>query len=100
MENIKVGDIFLYSWGYEQTNVEVYQVVKRTEKMVQIREIATEVVKSVTSMSSKVLPVKDKFIGEVIRKKIIDKGSSIFIKMDIGNAYQWNGEEIFESSYY
>jgi hypothetical protein len=29
VESIKVGDIFVGSWGYDQTNVEFYQVVEK-----------------------------------------------------------------------
>ena len=36
--NVTVGTIFSESWGWEQTNVNFYEVVSRTEKMVTIRE--------------------------------------------------------------
>lgn len=32
IDGYKVGDIFYTSWGYEQTNIEFYQVVKATPK--------------------------------------------------------------------
>src|SRR2546421_8467568 len=33
------GAIFCYSWGYEQTNVEYYQVIARRGQLVTLREI-------------------------------------------------------------
>ncbi len=36
---VKVGDIFVESWGYDQTNVDFYQVTKTMKKMVEIKPI-------------------------------------------------------------
>lgn len=35
----KVGDLLVSSWGYDQTNIEFYQVTKTTEKQVTVFEI-------------------------------------------------------------
>lgn len=35
---VKVGDIFYTSWGYDQTNVEFFKVVRCTEKTVWVQE--------------------------------------------------------------
>lgn len=35
---VKVGDIFFTSWGYDQTNVEFYKVVRCTDKTVWVQE--------------------------------------------------------------
>lgn len=60
---VKVGDIFVMSWGYEQTNVNYFQVVEtKGEYMVKIREIAYKIVEVETSMSSYVAPAKDNFL--------------------------------------
>jgi hypothetical protein len=40
--DLPVGTIFVFSWGYDQTNVNFYQVVATTPKTVTIREIAQE----------------------------------------------------------
>lgn len=37
--SLKVGDVLHSSWGYEQTNVEFYQIVATTKKTVTFREI-------------------------------------------------------------
>ena len=36
---VKVGDIFRNSWGYEQTTVDFYQVVRVSAKSVWVRRI-------------------------------------------------------------
>jgi hypothetical protein len=38
--SIKVGDLFRASWGYDQTNIDYFEVIEVTEKMVTVREIA------------------------------------------------------------
>lgn len=38
-EKVKIGDIFYSSWGYEQTNIDFYQVVEVKGSFVSIREI-------------------------------------------------------------
>lgn len=35
---VKVGDIFYTSWGYDQTNVEFFKVVRATEKSIWVQE--------------------------------------------------------------
>lgn len=62
---IEVGDVFCYSWGYEQTNVNFYQVTeKKTAKTMKVREISYNSVEECSWGSDYVVPVKDSFINE------------------------------------
>ncbi len=56
-----VGDIVVNTWGYEQTNVDFYQVTKVLNKKIMVREITFEISSAVGSMSANVVPVKDSF---------------------------------------
>jgi hypothetical protein len=38
IKEVKVGDIFYTSWGYDQTNVEFYKVVRATKSSVWVQE--------------------------------------------------------------
>ena len=38
VQAVKVGDIFYTSWGYDQTNVEFFKVVRCTDKSVWVQE--------------------------------------------------------------
>ena len=40
----KVGDILYSSWGYDQTNIEFYKVVKVSDFSVWIQQVATKIV--------------------------------------------------------
>lgn len=58
----QVGDILYYSWGYDQTNIDWYQVTGKTESRIKIRPIASTYVED-SFMSGLEKPVKDKFTG-------------------------------------
>lgn len=71
---VSVGDIFVDSWGYEQTNVDFYQVVaKPSAKTIVVREIACEREEGSEQshgMADSVRPVRDAFIGKEMKKRI------------------------------
>lgn len=69
---LEVGSILVNSWGYDQTNVDAYQVVAKKGASVWLQPIQTEVVQETSYDSAKVRPVKDKFIDgrEVIIKRV------------------------------
>ena len=60
----KVGDILHTSWGYDQTNVEYFEIVAVRGKVVDLRELAREVVCSTGSMSEVVRPVQGKYLDK------------------------------------
>lgn len=74
----KVGDIVYNSWGYDQTNIDFYQVVKVSPKSVYIRQIGSAFTskESGNSMAGYVVPVKDKFLADskVYRASIREAG--------------------------
>ena len=75
-ENVKVGDLFVDSWGYEQTQVDLYQVVaKPTAKTVIVREIACETVEGSEGYDCRyVRAVPNNFIGEETKKRLDNYG--------------------------
>lgn len=61
----KIGDIVVNSWGYEQTNIEYYQVTKITKRQITVERIAGEMVENSMyshGMACEVRPVKDAFL--------------------------------------
>ena len=61
---VKVGSIFCYSWGYEQTNINFYQVIEiKGKSTLIIREIAKESVKQTGWASDEVVPAVNQFVG-------------------------------------
>lgn len=41
MHDLEIGDVLYASWGYDQTNIQYYEVVKVTPKTVSVLEIDT-----------------------------------------------------------
>jgi hypothetical protein len=73
-ESVKEGDIYVASWGWEQTNVDAYQVVAKKGASVVLRKIAVRSIEgSEQFMSDRVVPVKNAFIGEDFKKRIAGK---------------------------
>ena len=98
---MQVGDILYTSWGYEQTNVEFYQVTKMIgKKMVEVREIAKKYVENET-MSGTSTPIRDKFIGKPLRRRISvwESREQINIGESRGSAWLWDGKPVSESHY-
>jgi len=97
-ENVKEGDIFVSSWGWEQTNVDAYQVVAKKGATVTLREIALcSIEGSEGFMSDRVKPVKDAFIGEEFKKRITGRGINI---SDFQYASPMGDREDFYRSWY
>jgi hypothetical protein len=72
---LKVGSILRCSWGYDQTNIDYFEVTKLIgAKMVEIREIKAE---SVGSWTGKSVPLPGAYHGEPMRK--VAKGDSVKI---------------------
>lgn len=54
--NVQVGDVFAYSWGYDQTNVDFVKVVKVTPKSVRIVPVSCVLMDSDGYGNDKVVP--------------------------------------------
>lgn len=97
-KELKVGHIFRSSWGYEQTNVDFYQVTEIKGSFMILRAIHQAPVDgSYGHDSCYVVPVKDSFIdSDPIRKKI-----QTHLNIDsVRFASTWGGEPAYKSWYY
>lgn len=96
---IKVGTILVYSWGYEQTNIEFFEVVSKTKSgaSVTLRRIGSEIVEETGPMSAKVKPVPGSYLEnyEPLKKKItaygvsFDHGTARPTTEDAGHYASW-----------
>jgi hypothetical protein len=53
-----IGTIWATSWGYDQTNVEFFQVIRETEKSVWVREIMS------VAKNQRLFPIFNAFIKQ------------------------------------
>lgn len=103
---IKVGDVFCESWGYEQTNIDFWQVteLKGTTQIV-LKAISKEVVRDCGFCSCMVRPVKDSFTshyaGEEIRRTVKGTAENPYCNAELGILCPttWDSEHN-ETSYY
>jgi hypothetical protein len=98
--DFEIGDILYSSWGYEQTNVDFYQVVGKTDKTITVREIAKEY-KELGWLRSNSKARKDAFVGEPFRRtvKYCNGGKGTIDIESYSGAWEWDGSEKYESRY-
>lgn len=94
---IEIGHVFVSSWGYEQTNVDFYQVTALNGRsMLTARKIASIDAGQTGSMAGKCVPAADQFIGEpkryAIRRGRIRVSSCAIAEL-------WDGRPRYWSSY-
>lgn len=82
----KVGDILYRSWGYDQTNVDFYQVTRKTGARIAVRPISDEIAEQTGAMCGNTMPVKDAFKGE--EELVVP-----------GRYSKWEGKPVFTSWY-
>lgn len=102
-KKINVGDIFVSIWGYEQTNVNFYQVISfNGKKTVVLREI-TKNFEETTYRSGNATPINDAFIvgKDTIKRRINYSSSRVSVKInDVQRAFlHQNGKTYYCSSY-
>ena len=98
---VEVGDLLRASWGYDQTNIDYYQVTKLIGKtMVEVREIG-QMIEHTGDMQGDCAPSKDSFIGEPMRKKAVDgcvKIDSVRRASKMNPVAENNGVKVYRSS--
>ncbi len=99
--NYKVGDIIYNSWGYEQTNIDFYQVVKTTKKTITIQRIAQKT-NETGFMSGNTEPIRDKFISDekLVKRPYLIGSDQWYINFSHGVGCKLNENEILSCSWY
>jgi len=90
---LQIGDILVSSWGYDQTNVDYYQVTRLYGKAIGIREIGKKYLSSDGSGSDKVAPDQGAFVGPEMKK--IPRGGygGASVKINsFASAHKWDGQ--------
>lgn len=99
--DLNVGDIYVDSWGYEQTQVDFYQIIEVVGKHTAVfQAIASETVDGSQGHDcDQVVAVKDAFVenSEPFKKRVTKHGIKI---NSFSNAYKWDGSPRHRSWYY
>jgi hypothetical protein len=92
LPSVNVGDIYVCSWGYDQTNIDYYKVVNVKNKTVNLVSIGQK--RNYTGhMQGECVPDPSVTGNKIYTKRIIDNGNSASFKMTSYSwAYKWNGK--------
>ena len=120
--NVKVGDLFYTSWGYEQTNINFFQIVAlKGKSSALVREVHPEILETfsvsgmsedrIYSTSSEILPpakhtsfIKNNKDGDLRRIQFNEYYKEPYIRVGIPGTYQetaypYKGEKLYCSWY-
>lgn len=100
---VEVGDIFYSSWGYDQTNVDFYEVVGLTPsgKSVKVRRIGNKYVSGDT-WTGTVIADPDHVLSDKVVTKRLRKGYQGIWSFNVASyadAYLWDGRPKHCSGY-
>jgi hypothetical protein len=101
-ETYNEGRVVENSWGYDQTNIQYYLIIKRTKATVTLVEIGKRGITQDGFMSGHCEPDITKVIGEPFRRKVHKNKSEREIGiaiLDYGWGTLWNGRPSQWSSY-
>lgn len=94
-DELKVGDIMYSSWGYDQTNIDFYEVVgfTKSRKSVKIRPIAKRSIGDGEFMSMSNMPDPGNYVGDPMTKRIKNYGDWSVTLSSYSSAWMWNGSK-------
>ena len=99
--SLKVGDIMVCSWGYDQTNVDFYKVKRLVGKsmveLIGIRSANIDDSYEAHGMACKVIPLPKEEYGEPFKKK--SNSSNCVSMTSFSSARLWDGKPKYKSWY-
>ena len=96
----KVGEILYCSWGYDQTNVDWYEVLAVTKASIKIRKISGRVIESGQG-SDKVVPVPGSAdpAAKVLTKRVKQYDGRYNVTISsYSSAYLWDGKPQWQTA--
>ena len=91
----QIGDILSSSWGYDQTNVDFYEVVGVTDKSVKIVKISNTTISDKGASGLSVVPNTSYKTGKVMTKRVRESGYVSISSYAV--ASKWDGRPEYET---
>jgi hypothetical protein len=99
LDEINKGDILVSHWGYDQTNVDFYSVIKKTGLGVTLAPMGKKIVEY-KDMSGRVIPGEVNYTAKPINRKIKKYSGGVYVNINtFSSASKWNGQPQYFSSY-
>lgn len=94
---LKLGDILYSSWGYDQTNIDFYQIVGLAGKQtVKLQKIVSAIVSKDGGPGTYVSAVKGQFVSE---KMTTHRATNDHVRINsYASAYLWDGKPKYETA--
>ena len=92
---MKVGDIYYSSWGYDQTNVDFYKILEVKKSSAVIAKVGSKTV-SDNGPYTEVVPSPEHQIGKPMLKRMGEYGFSI---SSYDSATKWDGKPKYETGF-
>jgi len=98
---VKVGSFWYTIWGYDQTNVTFYKVVKVDASTAVVQEVANKMVSGDPSHSTMEVPDESRTIGQPkrMRLKVNGGGRTNDGSTGVGNLWPWDGRPVHATHY-
>ena len=98
IDDININDILYRSWGYDQTNIDFYKVIKKTTHYIFYRKLkSTQFESNKMGMTGKVIPSNNFSNDEIKRGRIKEFYGTIHVGKDFLS--KWSGKPL-ENSWY
>jgi len=97
MNTITAGTVIKSTWGYDQTNVDFYQVTKVQNGFAYLQPIGQEIVEQTGYLAERVVP---NFVpcGKVMRRKVRNYGADDYVGIsDYASGSVWNGTPVTQT---
>ena len=94
------GTILVSTWGYDQTNVDFYEVTRATQHTLWMRPLAKRAGEATSSMSRYVSPRPGEYVGAEMRRRPVAGASGLRVSIDsCSQAQAWDGKPVHETSW-
>jgi hypothetical protein len=101
-DHYKIGDIIYNSWGYEQTNIDFYQVVEVLNKKIRVKAISKNYKES-QFMAGHSTPIKNSFSSDEKGFLLTVRISGKYVCLSGGASYysfhMYENKPLYESHY-
>lgn len=94
--SLQLGQILYACWGYEQTNIQFYQVIAVRGAVVDLHELSKDRTPT-GDMTAKVRPIVDSFVGAPLHSKRPNGHNTIAVNGH--RLYPWDGQTLSETHY-
>lgn len=97
---LEVGHVLYTSWGYDQTNIDWYEVVEVVGPCtVKVAPIAATEVEQTGWLQGKVVPVTGKFTGKPMTVRAVNGKYGVTIKIEGHYGHLWKGQPVQYTAY-